>query len=364
MKTIFTMALFGVGLVSVGFGQQSPDIRLGKAIPIEVQVSEAEWSPDGQAIMYSRKSEKGTELGIYAKGQYEGKVVVNVPKGDTYQWTWLGGSKSGVVVVTKEVKDGKAPTKQIRIFLVEGETQSAKQIFSDLLDSKRALGVTVNASPLLKHAIFSIYAEKESKSYVLCVGRGDLVSAPDIDRAQGKSLFPCWTVDGTAVYAKLEGHRPGPGQRWTYPVESLRIGIMPGLINSVAIINPAPVGFQEGVPGYLFALSRYSPTPANDSNVLELMPSNAVLRPVRFRGLYVKPPVGANPLNSKEQAIMVQFDKSNAQDNSVWLKRGIEKGTPATLVALHASDTWLAPKEDAVAYLIDGALFIRPILKN
>jgi hypothetical protein len=100
------------------------------------------------------------------------------------------------------------------------------------------------------------------------------------------------------------------------------------------------------------------------SNVIELMPTNAVFRPIRFRGPFVNPAPIPTPIIQKDQGIVLQFDKSNAQKISVWLKRGIHQGTSATFLAVDVSEAWIAPKENAVAYLVDGALFVRPILKN
>lgn len=365
------VAICGFAIAQVGGSQQGSEIKLGPTVPVGVRVSQAQWHPNGQAIMYTRNEENGVGIGIYALGQYEGKVVLNIPKDETYRWHWLEGSKSGLAVVTKEIKDGKAPTKQIRIFLVEGETQSMRQIYNEVMDAKAVSGVGVNASPLLKHAIVSFYGEKGVKNYVLCSGRGDLINSLDLDNATSKGLYPSWSIDGTAVFSEL---RKGTARVLSdVPITFKSADGLSGSGNAnggdlvvTGVRLTAASGTVSEVSGPVTTISlRASPmAPETGSNVLEMMPSNGVLRPVRFRGPFVREPRNAQPLIQKNQAIMVQFDKSNAQDNSVWLKRGPQAGTPATLVAVHASDTWLAPKENAVAYVIDGALFIRPILKN
>jgi Tol biopolymer transport system component len=210
MKTNSILAatlLCGLILTQPAFAQQNSEIKLDAAIPVGVRIAGAQWHPNGQTIMYTRNEETSVGLGIYSLGQYEGKIVLNVPKTETYRWHWLEGSKSALVVVTKDIKDGKAPTKHVKIFLVEGEAQTARQIYNEVMDSKLVSYVGVNASPLLKHAIVSFNGEKGVKNYVLCTGRGDLISSVDLDNATSKGLYPSWSLDGTAVFYYHQRYR-------------------------------------------------------------------------------------------------------------------------------------------------------------
>lgn len=324
--------------------QQSSEIKLGAPISVGVRVVKAIWHPDGQTLMYARQGEKGTELGIFSEGQFEGKTIVSLAPGEAYEWTWLAGSKSALVAITKEIKK----TKQVRVMLVEGETQSARQIYSETLPEADVDWIGINPSPLLKHAIVTINGEKSSKTFILCQGKSDLVSSPQIDEAQKKGILPCWSVDGTAVFSQVVTSRP----------------ITVDEVNSIVDKEGKAVSDQFKAKILLsgLTLTRTILTPPTGSDVIELMPTNAVFRPVRFRGPYIIPTKNLVPLNSKDQEIVIQFEQVTARENAVWLKRGAEKGTSATFLAVNSSRIWIAPKENAVAYLIDGALFVRPIL--
>jgi hypothetical protein len=348
--------LFG-HLVPVSLmAQENPEIKLGEVAPVGVRIVKTSWHPDGQTLMYERHGEKGSELGIFSFGQFEGKSVVSLAPDEVYNWGWLSGSKSALVVITKALKGIKVPAKQVKIFLIEGESQSARQVYGEILLAKDVDWIGINRSPLLRHAIVSIHGEEGSKNLVLCVGRGDLVAAPEIDKAEKNGILPLWSIDGTAVFTQVVTRQPvtlvGPGD----------ISTGRGGKNDVVVTFEQPSKKLE-LSGLVFTTTTKM-TLELGSNVMELMPTNAVFRPVRFRGPFVNPPPISPPLIQKDQGIILQFEKSNAQKISVWLKRGIHQGTSATFLAVGVSEAWIAPKENAVAYLIDGALFVRPILKN
>lgn len=325
------MVKFGLALVAVGFAGLATagqgEIQLGKAVAVDILVRDADWHPDGKTLIYSRTEEKGIGLGIYSLNQFEGKVVVHLEEGETFKAVWLAKSESALVVIATPRPTGT----NVRAILVDGATQTAKPVLTQAFEGKD-LAMSINASPTLRHAIVTIRNSGETKNFVLGTEKDEMSSAPDIDRVMNEGLRPVWSVDGTAIYTQANaGTEIAPND--TFEFASMRQ-------------SRSPVSI---------------PAPAVGANVMELMPTNAVLRPVRFRGAFEPKLRGKPPLIPRNQPVRVQFDRSNAQDNSIWLKRGTESGTPATLVAVHASQVWISPQETAIAYAIDKALYIRTI---
>jgi len=380
-----------LGLCVNGFAQLG-QVTLGKAMPIDIHVVEAEWQPAGQALIYKREEESGYSLGIYGVGHQEGKVVIPIQKEDTWDTNWLADSNSALVVVKGPAKKATTKSTQIRIFLVDGRTQTARQFFDQTYDDKVVPTVEVETSPGLKHAIVTFRSTPDPKSkgpttsthMVLTAGGGSFIASPDLDKAEKDGLSgPNWSLDGTAIYSNLPqsqirfvsgSEKAAPGEKvgtisitndggqansdikFVVSTKSTNTGVsdvLAGSIKEEALI----LNFN----GAIFKIA--PPMPKTGSSVLELMPANPILRPVRFRGPWVHSAISPSKIVNQNQSIVLHFDQSNAQDNSVWLSTGPEKGNPATLVAVHASETWLSEMKNSIAYLIDGALFFRSIGK-
>jgi hypothetical protein len=379
----FTSVWLALSVGALSFGQA---VTLGKAVPIDINVVEAEWQPAGHSLVYKREEEKGYSLGVFGAGHREGKVVIPLGKEDTHDVYWLADSNSGLVVVRGPVIGAKTKTTQLRIYLVNGDTQSAKSLFNQSYDDKIAPSVEVEASPGLNHAILKFVSAsgltppgpKVSHHMVLTLGGGALVDSPDLDKAEKEGLSgPNWSLDGMAIYSNL----PQPRLRLISSTDTISSGDKTGTITvtdgatgkteeqrfSIILAAKDSLGNDQVLDANQFAgilsFRVGPPMPSAGASVLELITTNPILRPVRFRGPWV---ASAQPMVSiapKNQALVLHYDTSNAQDTSVWLTKGTEKGAPATLVAVHASETWLSDEKNSVAYLIDGALFFRSISK-
>ncbi len=386
LATIF----FAASICGVCFSQ-SP-ITLGVAKPIDIHVVDAKWQPAGQALIYKREEETGFSLGIYGVGHREGKVVIPIQKEDTWETTWLADSNSALLIVRGPAKKATAKSTQIRIYLVDGKTQSARQFFDQTYEEKAVPSVVVDASPGLKHAIVTFRSSANSKTkvaaisthMVLTAGGGAFVASPDLDKAEKEGLSgPNWSLDGTAIYSNL----PQSQLRFVSGNDKAAAG---DKVGTISVTNDGAQTISEikfvvdtvatntDVTGALSGSSREAvltlnfvgeifkvgpPMPKTGTSVLELMTANPILRPVRFRGPWVNSAVVPSKVVNRNQSIVLHYDQSNAQDNSVWLTAGPEKGSPATLVAVHASETWLSDSKTGIAYLIDGALFFRSIGK-
>lgn len=347
---------------------QSDPVVLGDTVPVDVHSAEVKWHPEGQAFLYIRQEETGKSIGAYALGKFEGKGLVKLGKNDTYQSYWLSGSKAALIVIHSPAPQAATKSTQIRMVLIDAENMTAKQNFSEIFDDKALPSVEVDTSPSLKHAIITLRGPQETRHMILALGFGEIVKSPDLDRAEKEGLTgPSWSVDGTAVYSNT------PGGRNTFISKDVPVilsGVSTGGSSDqvsggtfeVTLTNSSEAAATT-VSGKLLRLSfRLSPPmPATNSPVFELIPTNGVLRPVRFRGPFESRYTGGQPLISRNQPVVLQFEKSNTQQNSVWVRRGTEKVGPSTFLGVNVSETALSPQKNAVAYVIDGALFVRTI---
>ncbi len=375
-----------LGLCVNGFAQ-SGQVTLGKAMPIDIHVVEAKWQPAGQALIYKREEESGFSLGIYGVGHREGKVVIPIQKEDTWDTNWLADSNSALVVVRGPAKKATTKSTQIRIFLVDGRTQTSRQFFDQTYEDKAVPSVEVDASPGLKHAIVTFRIATDSKTkgaitsthMVLTSGGGSFVASPDLDKAEKEGLSgPNWSLDGTAIYSNLPQNQFRVLARNDKAATGDKVGTISVTNDGAQTISEIKFAVATEATGVSSTSSREAvltlnfvggifkiapPMPKTGTSVLELMPANPILRPVRFRGPWVNSAAVPSKVVNRSQSIVLHYDQSNAQDNSVWLTAGPEKGSPATLVAVHASETWMSEHKNSIAYLIDGALFFRSIGK-
>ena len=369
------VALFVASLSTLGLGQ-SGDITLGDAMPIDHHVVDVEWQPEGHVLIYRRQEDKGFGLGVYEPGKFEGKVVLPLEKNETWETNWLADSNSALVVV--HGTGAKPKSTSVRIYLIEGDTQTAKQVFADVYDEKANPQIEVNASPGLKHAIVAFRSPQGVFHKVLSLGGGNFADAPDLDRAVKEGMSgPSWSLDGTAIYASKQSFS-GAGSKQDIKAalefserkrqldQDTTKANADQAIDKVALFTTAVADenmklAMRDLKYSRMAMRRYFPSPDVGSDVFELMPVNPILRPIRFRGAWVYPNKNGVKVVPQTQSLVLKFDQSNAQDTSVWLTRGTDKGTPAALVAVHVTDTWLSSAKNGIAYTIDGALFYRGV---
>jgi hypothetical protein len=179
---------------------------------------------------------------------------------------------------------------------------------------------------------------------------------------------PSWSLDGTAIYSNAKGGAfRSTNDKFVRDVTiQADESVSSSKVKEAFVINISTVTTDANGANPIVSLSgvRFKfipPTPPTGSSVMELMTGTPILRPVRFRGPWISNKEIGPKLVPQNQSLVLKFDQSNAQDTSVWLTRGTVKGTPATLVAVHVTDTWLPDSKSGIAYVIDGALFFRPI---
>ncbi len=363
-----------LAVVLSGFAaSQGEPVSLGVSKPIDIHVTQVVWQPTGQALIYKRDEEKGIGLGVFTAKNFEGKIVLHLRKDENEETYWLSDSRAALVVVHSPALEAKTKSTQIRIYLVNADTQTSRELFRDTFDNKVVPSVDVDTSPSLEHAIVTFRNSQGSYHKVLTLGGGSFSDSPDLDRAEKQGLSgPIWSVDGTAIYSNavrtifyvtdkvnrvnISG---GAAGTITFADESLKVAT--STTNITLSKGGSDDTYATSLTGLTFRVKMSPPVPKSGTTVMELMPTNAILRPIRFRGPWVSTGAAGVKLVPQNQSLVLHFDQSNAQDTSVWLTRGTQKGAPAALVAVHVSDTWLPDTKNAVAYTIDGALFFRSI---
>lgn len=364
-------ALFGSG--------QAQMPTLGEATAVDVRVNTVQWQPHGRGLIYSREEGEGTGLAVYAVGKLEGKVLIHLEKGDTWRAQWFDSEPVALVVVTRKVTTQAGAQTEVTVHTLDAEKCEHRLIFTRILEPNEVWDMTAETSPSLVHAIFTVDAGARQTHLVLPTHGNKLIEAVDIDKALAEGYGgPQWSVDGTAVFAK--GLPVFSSSRRVAIKELLavkqaeddraaakRAAVNQAEVREIAVTSSADAAKdkllrEEALRSYKVAIAIPPSAPlASGSAVLELMPSNAYLRPVKFKGPWVWQGPQFAVMTPQAKRSLLDFGVSKGQANSLWLtlpKTQIDQGV---LITPNASTAWLAPENRAVAYLTDGALFVKPI---
>lgn len=381
MRSIALLALLSVAVIATA---QAKLPTLGSPSPVDFHVTSLDWHPTGDAMVYTRKEGTGKGVGIYMPGQDQGRVLIHLDKGDRVETHWLPGAKQALAIVYRKEVEANVPQTRIQVHLLNAEMQDGRMIFNRPLPDSQNPHMTVDTSPKLLHAIFRLNtgeAKKPmvSKHFVMKTGTQELTPSPDLDAAAEKGWSgPSWSIDGTAVYAAGSA----PNSRLVTPGEVITVdgGQLIGTTNvsgasgataSTAVIELAIRDVEaltlsrtksESLSGLTFRItSARAAAPPTGATVMELMPQSAILRQVKFRGSWVDAPFATSPIASQDHPIIVEFGRSKGQSKTIWLTSANKGAETGVLVSSNASQAWISPKSDIVAYLTDGALFIRTI---
>lgn len=359
-----------------GIAQSSLPV-LGKPSPVDFHVRRVDWHPNGDAMTYERRVGDGQGIGVYRIGQDQGKVLVPLEKADRYESEWLQGTSHCVVIVYQDDARANPPARRIRVHLLNSETQQGREIFNREFPLALNPDMNVDTSPKLLHAVFRLYRnegkERVVEHFVLKTNGQELSPCPDLDAADKQGLSgPSWSIDGTAVYSSRSSSDPAA----TFDEAKLRELVLldraaqkswdGAKIRSEIMVADA-YEKQKLVKDGLLALNlkwvAAPPAPPIGAAVLELMPQNGVLRQVRFRGPWEEVKAEHAYIASIDQPVLLNLGRSKAQSKSIWLVEGDKAPESGTLISSNAAQAWISPKIRAVAYLTDGALFIRELGK-
>lgn len=345
--------LFLAAAGCIASAQQLP--TLGKATAVDVRVKSIQWHPHGDGLLYFRELDRGNEVGAFLPGQKEGKVLLHLDARDNYEAQWFEASQTAIGIVYHPVDESKET--EISIYLLDAKAGSAKRIYLRRFPADQKVNVDVDPSPTLQHAVFRFHDQHGSTHMVLPLGAADLVGSPDLDEAERQRYSgPIWSVDGTATYSN-GGSGVGP-TRFELTTEG---GKLTG--NAVLALQSKQEAFSIDQSLSLVLRFKLSPPPVG-TTVMELMPSNAVLRPVRFKGEWTSNAPETPFLNDVTQTSPLQLGNSKDASQSLWLTRDQKRPTQGVLVAADASRSWISPENKLVAYITNGALFVREIGKK
>lgn len=344
-----------VVLGSVAIAQRPPVLEEPKAV--DVRVERFDWHPDGSALAYTRmEDEKGRGIGLYRVGDEEGKVLVHLKEGDTYESQWMEGTQALILIVYRKMQESN----QADIYVLNAKNRTAEQVYSK--QSSERLDVDVDPSPSLLHAIFRIKEGKERHHFVLPLQGGRLRPSSDLDQAVDAGYFgPLWSVDGTAIYQKGAASASDPAldkmavaiqarDKAEFELLQLKGGeitvqgeaLMAEKVRAELVLRFRPIAPPAGTP------------------VMEVVPANGVLRQVRFQGEWQEQAKPQSLNSTKAEPRTLEFRGIRGEARSLWIVVGKDKNTaPATYVASHAQLASLAPNDKAIGYVTDSALFVR-----
>ena len=358
MKALVVLPLALVCLA----GAQAPP-RLDAALAVDIRVKTMEWHPSGETLLYSREEATGVGLGIYRLGDPEGKVVLHLAKDDRWSREWCQGSSSALVTVSRKLKTATGDGNEAALYLVDGLRKTSFKLFSHIVQTTESISVEAELSPSLTHAICTVHVGKTTYTAVLPINGKQLVSAPDIDQAEARGLSgPSWSRNGTALYGEGLG------------VTTFQIGgqtgkeVLAGEKSGTFVIQLSGANGEIGAGDLAtmltgLTLKMQPPAPPAGTLVLEVVPSNGALRPVRSPGPWVGVPQVATTLGTESHRTWLDFGRSRGDANSLWLMQGPKQDAVGALVAANANSAAISPADKAVAYITDGALFVRRILK-
>ncbi len=340
--------------------------QLGPATPVDVRVESVNWHPRGEALLYTRSVGESIGIGTYVPGKAEGKVLVHLNRDDRWEAKWFEGSLAAIVNVYRVRKTAKGDQTEANVYVLDARAQSARGVFSRLSAPGQKLDLDVDPSPCLTHAIFRVREGEQTRHFVLRLGSGTLTPSAELDAAVGQGFRgPIWTVDGTAVYSQRHADEWLPLILRRSNSAGGRDGaILVKYLTTVAKVQETQRAELESAISLKTKLWVASPAPPPlGSPVLEVMPANGALRPVRFKGAWSSPVPENLGLAPRSVHSRLELGLAKGSANSFWLTLKALQDGPGSLIAANASQAWLAPWNTAVAYVTDGALFVKRILE-
>ncbi len=355
------MKLICLLAITAGFAQAQQLPRVDGPRGVDVNVNGITWHPQGMGLMYTKPEVNGTGLGVYAMGQPEGEVVVHLGPNDRYEAQWFDNQTFATIIVYRDLMRDGQKWAEATVYLADAMKGQAQVLWSQAYTAESGgIDLDVDVSPKLKHAIYRVKNGKNRYHMVLPINGSHLIASADLDRAQKDGLSgPSWSTTGTAIFAPQTGDGA---------INEFKISDGSVIKTSGGEVTNGSVTFEvrldsvmlERIKGDLIFLVAKPPPPPIGASVLELMPANATLRQVRFKGPWVDRELAQNDLRTMSRPANLQFGQSGYAANSLWLVRGKEP-RDGVLLAAHADQSWISPGMGAVAYLTDGALFVRTL---
>lgn len=341
---------FGVLAFALAGHAQTPQLEEAKGVDVRVQ--SFHWHPKGLALLYTRSEDKGTGVGVYRPGDEEGDIVLHLGPKDSYEMQWFDSRASGVVIVYRSIDNEKGNQNEATIYMVDAGARKARKLWSMMSEPGKRVDVDVDTSPSMQHAIFRIKVGETMRHLILPSTSSDLVFSTDLDRAISEGYAgPAWSIDGTAVYVKGAAETPA---FWATKESK-------DVLESRSLTLELALKEDIVASGVLLKLLARRTAPPVGTPVLELIPSNGAVRLVPSRGPWVEPESPSAPLSLQTKLTRLEYQGVRDATETLWLVLGDPEQGHSTLVSPKAAKPALSPVNNAIAYLVDGVLFVRKI---
>lgn len=372
---------FAAVLASVGLLLQKGvvDLPSGKSVFVASRANDVSFAPNGAGLGYTYSDANGNiiEAGVYDLVKQRGKTLFAASEGQSLDTVrWIHGKSIEIAIESEKFKsqDGRAMVRK-SVLQFDADAMTSKVLWKADFDEKVGPRLSLHRSPVLPHAIIKVIAGDQVEYLVLTLGAQDILISQDIKQAIDSGHgFAGWGVDGTAFFG--EGIN---GSLDDDLLEALRISEFTLLYTleqaGATKLDITPVGgdpkkqlIESRDAGSLLTIvlqptkSETKKTLGEGANALELIPTEAVLRPVRFPGFWVDkslPETTALALADEK----LPFKNSFGNTKALWLTPNKKNPQEGTLVSASAENYWLHPNGHTVAFTSHGVLFVRTVDK-
>jgi hypothetical protein len=280
---------------------------LGGSALVAGGVEEFQWSPDGAALLYVAHTHKGTEIGLYSLKTESGGIAVTLPPEEKLEkTTWLNAEHKAVIVSRRKVSGREVETDLLALRVVSVGKTSCEELWSSEFPAAMGAKVDFELSPTLAHAIVKLSSSANRTFLVLTSGAKSIVPSADLAEAmkRGEDLVG-WSSAGTALFpvptsATPDADRATDAFNAIYSAQR-RVPVLSDIPILSRLFSSPPATFFEGEP------------------VLECVPSNGVLRPVRFPGFYEKHEESSYPLALQVVPSDLRLGSSTQAIQALWL---------------------------------------------
>lgn len=310
---------------------------LGPARMISSPVEDAIWAPDGEDIAYIVRTERATQVGVFHLKRGKGFIVATLgPTEKLEQTVWLNAGHKLLLVTRRPVEERQDPTDLVTIQVADAVELRSEALWAKEIATAENAVIEINPSPSLSHALVTVKTTKTETYFVVTESAKSLVVSTDIaDAIKGGHEMEGWSVYGTAMFSDDAQRNLSAETDGVFRVEPI-----------LARLYEAETGRRQSSP-----LGEYA---------LEVVPSNGVLRQVRFPGFFQPAPPKGEWLRAYFQPVTLTLGQTASAVRSLWLILSKESKSPSQglLVSAQADGGWMSPSGQSVAYTCHHTLFI------
>jgi hypothetical protein len=359
--TRLTAIALGVCLIGLGFAQ-SP-LPLVNAKGVDIRTVWVNWCPSGDCLAYNRELDSGTAIGLYQVGAPQGALLLRLKKGEAWNLDWFSSQDAAIVTVT----NSDTARKHVSVYLLEAKGSAATKLFDQSAPLADNLSVDSYLSPVLEHAVFAVHAGALTYHLVLPQGGTSLIPSTDLDEADHQGLIgPKWAASGTAFYLDRQSANAAQVNfhpNISSPQDQMLWALLGAEVDSLdKSASSGDQGRDQAEQAFTKSMiqslkDRLTPAPPAGDSGWELAPLNGILRQVRSPGPWVESGPQGFDMAPQKQLADVTAGQLTGKSQSLWLISGDKRRSQ--LVAPSAQDSWLSPTGQAIAYTVDGVLFVR-----